>query len=522
MEEMYIEGWESRVSKDRFSAIGIATVLYAVLFGLCLYNNLSGIMTLIMAVVTAVYLIYSVKRLENVIVVQGEAESSSRNISYKKLIPYLTGIVMLGISVCCTADSFIITIDYIGMFLLIMCAIIRSCCSDKGWDFRKYAQVIVKFIFSPFKYLNMPFKDYIAFKKASGKKMNGKIKYVVAGIFISVPLLFIVISLLASADWVFYSMVGSMIEKIQISWDIVGMVILILAVFVYTYGLMAKMSGEKTDEKMKNERIYEPVIGITFMGMLTFVYLVFSVIQIMYLFAADWMIPEGYTYAEYARQGFFQLLFVAALNLLLVLICLTFFRKSTVLNIILTVMSGCTYIMIASSAIRMILYIQMYDLTYLRILVLLALLMIAVIMAGVIVFIYREQFPLVNYCILAVGIIYIVFSFCKPGYIIAEYNLNSRLNDITAENIENNEIRYGDDFLYLFELGEDAAPALYKFAETVYSSGNMEMSCVLEGYFESYFAEIEVSKDDYSIVRGFNFSRHSAYKYAERYRLLLD
>lgn len=522
MEEIHIEGLRSRVSKDRFSAIGFATVSYAVLFGLCLYKNLSSIMTLIMAVATAVYLVYSVKRLENVVVTQGEAESSSRNRSYKKLIPYLTGIVMLGISVCCTADSFIITIDYIGMFLLVMCTIIRSCCSDKGWDFRKYAQIIVKFVFSPFKYLNMPFKDYIAFKKASGKKMNGKVKYIVAGVFISVPLLFIVILLLASADRVFERLVGSMIEKMQISWDIVGIVILILVVFMYTYGLMAKMSGEKTDEKMKNERIHEPVIGITFMGVLTFVYLVFSVIQIMYLFAADLMIPEGYTYAEYARQGFFQLLFVAALNLLLVLLCLTFFRKSTVLNIILTVMSGCTYIMIASSAIRMILYIQMYDLTYLRILVLLALLMIAVIMAGVIVFIYREQFPLVNYCILVVGIIYIAFSFCRPERIIAEYNLNSKLSDITAEPIENYEILNDSDFSYLFELGEDAVPALYEFAETVYSSGNVEMSCVLEAHFESYFAEIEESKDAYGIVRGFNFSRHSAYKYAEHYRQLHD
>ena len=38
------------------------------------------------------------------------------------------------------------------------------------------------------------------------------------------------------------------------------------------------------------------------------------------------------TYAGYARQGFFQLLFVALLNLVMVLLCLKYFRRSKLLN----------------------------------------------------------------------------------------------------------------------------------------------------------------------------------------------
>ncbi|MFR8843777.1 MAG: DUF4153 domain-containing protein [Waltera sp.] len=63
-------------------------------------------------------------------------------------------------------------------------------------------------------------------------------------------------------------------------------------------------------------------------------------------------LPESYTHAQYAAEGFFQLLAVSILNLILVLMCLSFFRESKVLKVIMTIMSLCTFIMIASSVMR--------------------------------------------------------------------------------------------------------------------------------------------------------------------------
>ena len=50
----------------------------------------------------------------------------------------------------------------------------------------------------------------------------------------------------------------------------------------------------------------------------------------------------------YAREGFFQLLTVGFINLAIVLVCMTFFRESRLLKAVLTVMSLCTFVMIAS------------------------------------------------------------------------------------------------------------------------------------------------------------------------------
>ncbi|MCQ5149806.1 DUF4153 domain-containing protein, partial [Coprococcus eutactus] len=67
-------------------------------------------------------------------------------------------------------------------------------------------------------------------------------------------------------------------------------------------------------------------------------------------------LPDDMTYAEYARRGLFQLLFVAVVNVSIVLIFDAIIRKSVVLKTVLVVMCICTYIMIPSSAVRLSMY----------------------------------------------------------------------------------------------------------------------------------------------------------------------
>ncbi len=429
------ENWHGSAPDEQsyfsyFDAIGWATLIYALVFGVCLYLNISGIMTVVVTIATVVYIRCCSVRLQTG---GGTAEKARYGdiLKSRKLYPYYAGIILLGISVCCTADTFIIGVDYVGIFLLVLCVLIQIFCDDHAWGFGKYIAALLEMTFSPILYIDRPYRDYAVMKKTGKQKKNSNVKYVIIGVVTAIPVLFVVVLLLASADAVFFNIVDDIIGDIHISGDIILFPLFVLCVFMYVYGLAVKMLTQNIDSEIKDGRTKEPVIGIMFTGILTFVYLVFSVIQIMYLFASDMMLPDGYSYAGYARQGFFQLLFVAFLNLLIVLFSLNVFRKHRVLNIVLTVMSACTYIMIASSAVRMIMYIKEYDLTYLRILVFPALLLIAVEMAGVVISIYRDKFPVVRYTVFVVGIIWIVFSFCRPGYMIAKYNI-SRIEEHTA------------------------------------------------------------------------------------------
>ena len=176
-------------------------------------------------------------------------------------------------------------------------------------------------------------------------------------------------------------------------------------------------------ENVPDKRTGEPMLAITVTSVLSIIYLIFSGIQIVYLFFGNMELPYHYTYAEYAREGFFQLLFVCLMNLALVLICLGRFKENKILKTILTVISLCTYIMIASSAMRMIMYIRCYALTFLRIFVLWSLAVIFLLMTGVVISIYKERFPLFKYSMVLVTVLYLGLSFSHPDYWIAKYNI---------------------------------------------------------------------------------------------------
>ena len=230
------------------------------------------------------------------------------------------------------------------------------------------------------------------------------------------------------------------------------------------------------------------MFAITVLGMLTLLYLVFSGIQILGLFLGKLSLPEGYTYASYAREGFFQLLAIAILNLILVLACLEYFRESKILKGILTVMSICTFIMILSSAMRMILYIRTYQFTFLRILVLWALFVLFLLFLGIVWNIFRPTFGLLRYSFLVVTLCYLCLSFSHTDYWIARANLAT----MGAE----------ADYTYLWSLSADAAPVLVPAAK--------EQMDELTGNY--YLRRLEQKLDRNSSIRGFNLSRYMAEK----------
>lgn len=217
------------------------------------------------------------------------------------------------------------------------------------------------------------------------------------------------------------------------------------------------------DKEKNNRACLEPTIGITVASILGFVYLMFSFIQIKYLFIGSVngkiLLPEGVTYSEYARSGFFQLLFVCILNIIIVMFGIYKFKESKVLKVLLTVITICTYVLTASSALRMILYIQYKYLTFLRIFVLLALLIIAFILAGVMICIYKKSFPFFKYSMVVVTVCYLLFSFTKPDYFIAKVNLDNMSQETQYDFFKNSPVY--DDIDYLIdEIGVDGATAI--------------------------------------------------------------
>lgn len=245
-------------------------------------------------------------------------------------------------------------------------------------------------------------------------------------------------------------------------------------------------------------------------GLLSIPYLLFSVIQVLYLFLGNMTLPAGYTYAQYAREGFFQLLAVCIINLGIVLICLHLFRDSRILKTILLVLSGCTFIMILSSALRMILYIDTYALTFLRLFVLWSLAVIFLLMAGITAFIFYKRFPLFRFGIAVVTVCYLALSFSRPDSFIARYNLAN-----------------GADYEYLSRLSADAAPVILDPANNPYlisvedmlertapdENGSYNADTFYNSYWmKSYYSKMEYRTKDLG-MRNFNFSLYRTNRY---------
>ncbi|MDE5951461.1 MAG: DUF4173 domain-containing protein, partial [Acetatifactor sp.] len=488
--------------KENFQIFGVASFLYACLYAFCMYRNSSGVTYPFFVAGSLCYICFCFAKLE---------------ISLKKGGAfYMVSMILLAVSTFCTDDGRIIALNKLGIFLLTISFLLSTLYDTRKWNLGKYLGAICQTVFMAIGELDRPFRDAHWYTKNKMKRKNSKVMYVILGMVIAFPIFMVVLPLLISADAVFRNMTEKFLEYLRL-----GNILLVLFMwtfmFLASYCIISYLCKKTIKPEVKDGRRGEPVIAITIAALLTLVYLVFSVIQIVYLFVGNMTLPSGYTYAEYAREGFFQLLAVSILNLIFVLIGLSCFRESKVLKGILTVMSLCTYIMIASSAMRMIIYIRWYYLTFLRIFVLWSLAVLFLIFTGIIISVIKESFPLFRYSMVIVTLCYMVLSFSHPDYWIARVNVAS--TDLATRSAFFEGEPY-DDYRFLSRLNADAAPVLiglmeetgydlnayYQNDPSAKAYGEGLRSYQLEG-FGYYYLERLKTRNARNGVRTFNISR---------------
>lgn len=356
--------------------------------------------------------------------------------------------VLLAFSAAWTMHGFIQAVSRLGI-VIVMGKLVLDCFGDnRGQQFGGYIRDYMTMICAGIVRIAAPVSDLISLIR-SGRKGRGRAGYIFVGLIISIPLAAIALSLLLSADSVFRSMFTwrlgldeSVVIAVSAVWGF-------LWVFFAFYCILTGQAERGEEKEKKQARQFDSTVAVTFMGILGVIYLVFCAVQVVFLFGRH-ALPEGQTYAGYAREGFFQLMFVSAMNVLLIMLCSWKFRQSRVLNTVLTVISGCTYIMIASSACRMMMYVQAYGMSFLRILVLWFLIVLALVMAGALVYIYKKSFDLFKYCYGLCLAMWLLFAYLRPGALAAKYN--AEVMGMTG----------GVTFGMLYELSPDATATLVR------------------------------------------------------------
>jgi hypothetical protein len=237
----------------------------------------------------------------------------------------------------------------------------------------RYFIKILKNIVRPLKHFLLPFKWCAKTDRAKIKIMQR----VLVGIAISIPVLYVLIVLLGSADAVFFH---GMYEAINSIYSILDSVVLMKMIFgmvvgLYLFGLLYAAYEPKAGKTETSEKIGRGdviILNIILTAMLT-VYTIFIIIQFKYLFAGA-SLPYGLSYTDYARRGFFELLFLSGVNIFTILLMCHLTKRrqglgAKIIKYLCLYLCAATVILLASSFYRMSLYSVSDGLTRLRFMV---------------------------------------------------------------------------------------------------------------------------------------------------------
>lgn len=291
--------------------------------------------------------------------------------------------------------------------------------------------------------------------KNSKKNSSNNAKEIFIGILISIPLVIVLIILLAGADEIFGYYLRNIFNLIKIDSfeDILNKIIVFTITFLLTFGLYYSLAVEKS----KNEYSYKvnkTLNEVTVVTVLTFVsviYLIFTKIQVSYLYLEK-TLPSGYDFAQYARSGFFQLVFLVVINLMLIVL----FKMKTKshkegLNKVLkggyTLITVLTFNMSIAAIYKMNLYISAFGYTRLRLLVQVFTVFLCGVLILLILFIWKDK-NLFKPIVILGTVMYITLNYMNID------------NYIVKKNIEVMTLTNEIDVQYLTRLSLDAYEAV--------------------------------------------------------------
>ncbi len=209
------------------------------------------------------------------------------------------------------------------------------------------------------------------------KTKNNKLIYILVGVLIAIPICSLMISLLASADSYFEYFINHTIDnifnKIDIEFIIKNIFILIIS-FILSFSMFINymLKRKEVKEDVKPINIPSTIVS-TILIFLNLVFCLFLITEISKLTTNFLHLPIKYTYAEYAREGFFQLLFITSINFIIItfIIYKTNLKNYKFIKALLLILIGFSCLLIFNSYYRMILYINAYTFTILRLQVIL-------------------------------------------------------------------------------------------------------------------------------------------------------
>ena len=245
---------------------------------------------------------------------------------------------------------------------------------------------------------------------------------------------------------------------------------------------------------------------------LNVVYLVFCFTQIKVLFT-----EQNIKYSEFARKGFFQLMIVSLINIVMILKANNKNLKETekqekYKKTMCIVMVIFTLIIIISAFARMTLYQQNYGYTRLRVLVDLTLITEIILLIPTVIYILENKINLIKTYFVIIVTMYCIVNFVNIDKFIVKNNIN-RYKE--TGNIDLNyliEMNNTDLVEQLLELDNTE----FKYSEKLYSQSNIDKQLIKEKIerqkkmLDEYLTNLKKNLNETYTVAEFNLPKMRA------------
>ena len=205
---------------------------------------------------------------------------------------------------------------------------------------------------------------------SGNRKTVGK---ALVGVLCALPVAVAAVALLVKADGAFEALTLSLLDRSLILILKIGMG-LFAGVFVIAFALAMKKTDPETRKDPAPGKL-DAVYAAAFTAVLCLCYCFYLFSQLAYFFDAfRGLIPAEYdfSFSDYARQGFFELCWIAGINFVVVFAVLILARPKNgrlhpVLKGTCTFICLFTLLVIATAVAKMVMYIKEYGMTELRV-----------------------------------------------------------------------------------------------------------------------------------------------------------
>ena len=339
---------------------------------------------------------------------------------------------------------------------------------------------------------------YALFHKsnAEGKLGRRKSGSVLLGLVLALPVLVILIPLLTSSDAAFENLLKQLAFR---NFGEAFMSLLLgISLFLMLFGrLFALRGGAERRTATPSGRGIEPTVPTVFLSAISVVYLLYLVSQLAYFFNAfSGLLPDGFSTAEYARRGFFEMTAVCAINLLLLFLSNLLCRKTdgkTPLALRLLSLFLCIVSLVLGSTVlsKLMLYIRSFGMTRLRIVTSVFTVFLCGVFIAVAFRLFLRKTPYMKIALVIGALLLLSMAFVNVDRVVAGYNVEAyRSGVLESIDMDTLQALNSDASVpYLLELTNDENPEVAKRA-----------CAILSDYADKHYLIVDSEVDGYRIV----------------------